>query len=467
MDELRAAETLEALRSALGDAVLARADIPPRNEQDWSPLPPVRPLAVVRPRSTAGIAQAMRICHGRGVPIVPQGGLTGLAGGALPIAGAVAISLEHFTGIEEIDPDTSTMTVRAGTPLETVQRAADEAGLYFALDLGSRGSCTVGGNLSTNAGGNRVIRYGMMRDMVLGIEVVLPDGTVMTSLNKMLKNNAGYDLKQLFIGSEGTLGIVTRIVLRLYPKPLSTMAALCALRSYGDVLKFLAEIRAGLGPLLSAFEVMWGDYWQVATEQVAGVRNPIVGVYPFIVLVEAQGSDAESDPARFGRVLEQAVEQGLIADAAVAQSLADVKAFWGTRDAAAEFKQVLGPHLSFDIGLPVSAMDDFAAECRQALLAELGCRSYFYGHIADGNMHIIAHVPGAEIQPAEEINSCVYRLTGKHAGTISAEHGIGLTKKPYLGLTRGGEEIRLMRLIKQALDPRGSLNPGKVIDVDL
>jgi FAD/FMN-containing dehydrogenase len=465
MDMPRPEALIEILKSSLGSAVLTGEEIPARNEQDWSTLASLRPLAVIRPTTPEGVSIAMRLCHAHHVPVVPQGGLTGLAGGARPIAGSVVISLERLTGVEEIDGASSTMIVRAGTPLETVQRAADEAGFFFALDLGSRGSCTIGGNLGTNAGGNRVLRYGMMRELVLGLEVVLPDGTLVTSLNKMLKNNAGYDLKQLFIGSEGTLGIVTRIVLRLHPKPQSTMAAMVALESYDQVLRLLSAMRGSLGPLLSAFEVMWKDYWDVATGRVPGVRNPVPGDHRFFVLVEAQGNHAEDDPARFDEALGKAVEDGIVEDAVVAQSLSDVKAFWQTRDAAAEFKQVLGPHQSFDIGLPVAVMDRFALECREALLSEVaGCRSFYYGHIADGNMHIIAHVPQAAQQPYERINQTIYDLVRKHQGTISAEHGIGLTKKSYLSFTRSPEELALMRVIKHAIDPSGVLNPGKVFD---
>ena len=465
MDMPRPEALIEILKSSLGSAVLTGEEIPARNEQDWSTLASLRPMAVICPTTPEGVSIAMRLCHAHHVPVVPQGGLTGLAGGARPIAGSVVISLERLTGIEEIDGASSTMIVRAGTPLETVQRAADEAGFLFALDLGSRGSCTIGGNLGTNAGGNRVLRYGMMRELVLGLEVVLPDGTLVTSLNKMLKNNAGYDLKQLFIGSEGTLGIVTRIVLRLHPKPQSTMAAMVALESYEQVLRLLSAMRGSLGPLLSAFEVMWKDYWDLATARVPGVRNPVPGDHRFFVLVEAQGNHAEDDPARFDEALGKAVEEGIIEDAVIAQSLSDVKAFWQTRDAAAEFKQVLGPHQSFDIGLPVAVMDRFALECREALLREIaGCRSFYYGHIADGNMHIIAHVPQAAQQPYERINQTIYDLVRKHQGTISAEHGIGLTKKSYLSFTRSAEELALMRLIKHAIDPCGVLNPGKVFD---
>ncbi|MFO1327838.1 MAG: FAD-binding oxidoreductase, partial [Rubrivivax sp.] len=251
------------LRERLGaSAVLIGDEVPERNRNDWSSQLPTQPLAVVRPSDAAGVSAALKACRAAGLKAVPQGGLTGLCGGARPEDGWVAISMERLVGIDEIDPDACTMTVRAGTPLEAVQRAAADAGLYFALDLGSRGSCAIGGNLSTNAGGNRVIRYGMARELVLGLEWVLPDGTVVTSLNKMLKNNAGYDLKHLFIGSEGTLGIVTRVVLRLHPQPACTMAALAALPDYDGVRRLLAEARRGLGPLLSAFEVMWPDYWQ-------------------------------------------------------------------------------------------------------------------------------------------------------------------------------------------------------------
>ncbi|WP_118178646.1 FAD-binding oxidoreductase [Paraburkholderia phosphatilytica] len=456
---------LAALRDALGaTAVLSGADIPARNEKDWSTLAPQRPLAVVRPVDTEGVANAMRLCAQYRVPVVPQGGLTGLCGGARPIEGAVALSLERMVGIEEIDAASATITVKAGTPLQAVQQAADEAGFFIPLDLGSRGSCAIGGNLSTNAGGNRVIRYGMAREMVLGLEAVLADGTVVTNLNKMLKNNAGYDLKHLFIGSEGTLGVITRVVLRLSPKPGCTMAALCALDSYAHVVDLLGEARRGLGPLLSAFEVMWPDYWNTVTQRVPGVRDPIGGEHACYVLVEAQGMDEALDAPRFEHWLETQMENGVIANAALAQSLADVHAFWGVRDACAEFPQVLGPHESFDIGLPVSVMDDYVSACRDALQARLpGVVALFYGHIGDGNLHIVSCVPGSSPQPKEAIAETVYTLVQRFGGTISAEHGIGITKKGWLPCTRSEPELALMRRLKDALDPHHLLNPGKVV----
>ncbi|MEO9337676.1 FAD-binding oxidoreductase [Mesorhizobium sp. SB112] len=463
----RATACIEALAGLFdSNALLTGDNIPARNRADTSFLPPITPLAVLRPGTPEEVAAALKICAAHDIAVVPQGGLTGLAGGAHPIDGAIALSLERLQGIEEIDAAAATITVKAGTPLEVIQRAADEAGFFIPLDLGARGSCTIGGNLGTNAGGNRVIRYGMAREMVLGIEVALADGTLITSLNKMIKNNAGYDLKQLFIGSEGTLGVITRAVLRLQPQPGCTMAALCGVDDYADVVKLLSAARKGLGPLLSAFEVMWPDYWHAATERVPGIRKPVEGKHAFYVLIEAQGLDEAIDGERFQHWMEAQFEAGLIGDAAIAQSKADILAFWRTRDAAGEFQTVLGPHCAFDIGLPVAEMDNFAIACRKRLEDEVaGCYSVYYGHIGDGNLHIVALVEGAAEQPSKEINRIVYETVRGFGGTVSAEHGIGTVKKAYLPFTRSAEELALMARIKLALDPKGILNPGKVIDL--
>jgi FAD/FMN-containing dehydrogenase len=469
MDKTLAAappQALVQLRDLLGPAaVLLGPDVPERNCNDWSTQAPQTPIAVVRPTDAAGVSATLRACRAAGLRVVPQGGLTGLCGGARPEPGWVALSLERMVGVEEIDPDSATMTVRAGTPLEAVQRAAAEAGFYFALDLGSRGSCAIGGNLSTNAGGNRVIRYGMARELVLGLEWVLPDGTVVTSLNKMMKNNAGYDLKQLFIGSEGTLGVITRIVLRLHPQPGCTMSALCALPDYAAVVRLLGAARRGLGPLLSAFEVMWPDYWQVVTQRV-GVRGPVADGHGLYVLVEAQGTDEAVDGPRFAKWLEQLMEEGALADAAVAQSMADTQSFWDLRDACAEFFPTLGPHISYDVALAVRDMDAFVTRCKAALAAAIpGCESVYYGHIGDGNLHLVSWVDGLSVdtQPKHDMDAVIYGLVRDFNGSISAEHGIGTVKKPWLGHARSEAEIALMRTLKQALDPQGLLNPGKVI----
>jgi FAD/FMN-containing dehydrogenase len=459
-------EALSQLQRKLGaQAVLLGNDVPARNGNDWSASLPQTPLAVVRPVDAAGVADAVLACRKAGLCYVPQGGLTGLCRGAAPEAGWVAISLERMVGIEEIDPASATMTVRAGTSLETIQKAADECGLFFPLDLGSRGSCAIGGNLSTNAGGNRVIRYGMTRELVLGLEVVLPDGTIMTSLNKLIKNNAGYDLKHLFIGSEGTLGIITRVVLKLFPKPRSTMAALCAVPDYTAVLSLLNAARSGLGPLLSAFEVMWPDYWDVITTR-AGVRSPVGTGHGLYVLVEAQGTDEATDAPRFEAWLAELMERGLLSDAAVSQSVAQTRAFWAVRDICSEFGQVLGPHIPYDVGLAVAGMDEFVRRCKAALASGIpGCDSVYYGHIGDGNLHLVSWVPGLSVdqQPKEAMDRIVYGLVREVGGSVSAEHGIGTLKKKWLGHARTEAEIALMRTLKAALDPDGLLNPGKVI----
>jgi len=459
-------EALSQLQRKLGaQAVLLGDDVPARNGNDWSASLPQAPLAVVRPIDASGVSEAVLACRKAGLCYVPQGGLTGLCRGASPEAGWVAISLERMTGIEEIDPAGATMTVRAGTSLETIQKAADERGMFFPLDLGSRGSCAIGGNLSTNAGGNRVIRYGMTRELVLGLEVVLPDGTVMTSLNKLIKNNAGYDLKHLFVGSEGTLGIITRAVLKLYPKPRSTMAALCAVPDYAAVLALLNAARSGLGPLLSAFEVMWPDYWDVITNR-AGVRSPVGTGHGLYVLIEAQGTDEATDAPRFEGWLAELLERGMLSDAAVSQSVAQTKAFWAVRDICSEFGQVLGPHIPYDIGLAVAGMDEFVRRCKAALASGIpGCDSVYYGHIGDGNLHLVSWVPRLSVdqQPKEEMDQIVYGLVRVMGGSVSAEHGIGTLKKKWLGHARSEAEIALMRTLKAALDPDGLLNPGKVI----
>ena len=458
---------LLALQEQLGSQTVLIGDaVPDRNRNDWSSQAPANPIAVIRPKDAGEVSAALKACAQAGLKVVPQGGLTGLCGGARPEDGWVALSMERMVGVEEIDTAGSTMTVWAGTPLEVVQREADQAGLFFSLDLGARGSCAIGGNLSTNAGGNRVIRYGMARELVLGIEVVLPDGTVLTSLNKMLKNNAGYDLKQLFIGSEGTLGVITRVVLRLHPKPQCTMAALCAVSDFEALVGLLKAARTGLGPTLSAFEVMWPDYWHVVTER-AKVKAAVGKGHAQYVLIEAQGTDEKTDPPRFQAWLETVMAQGLLADAAVAQSLADVQGFWALRDACAEFFQVIGPHVSYDVAMPIGQMADFVRQCKAGLLAAGGVQSIYYGHVGDGNLHLVAWLDGASLieQPKAAMDDVIYGLVKTCGGSISAEHGIGTQKKKWLGHSRSAEEIALMQTLKKALDPGNLLNPGKVVSV--
>ena len=459
-------DALQALRAQLGpSAVLLGAEVPERNHRDWSLQPPVAPLALARPADTAGVAAVLKTCHAVGLPVVPQGGLTGLSGGAHPIAHALVLSLERMTGIEELDVANATLTVRAGTPLQQVQEAAEQAGLMFALDLGARGSCSIGGNLATNAGGTRVIRYGMARDLVIGLEVVLADGPVVNGLRKMIKDNAGFDLRHLFIGSEGALGVITRAVLRLHPRPACVGTALCALPDFDAVTSLLLQARQGLGAALSAFEIMWPDYWQAATGRV-GLRNPFTAEHGVYALIEMQGADAQADTERFEHWLGEQLEAGRITDAALAQSQADAQDFWALRDACAEFPVVIGAHLSYDVGLPLQAMAPFVEACKCALQERVpGCESVFYGHVGDGNLHIDAWVPGLPEgqQPKAAMDRAVYALVQQHGGSVSAEHGIGTTKREWLHLSRSPQELMLMRRLKHALDPTQILNPGKVL----
>lgn len=461
---------VEALVAALGEAVVSSApEQLERHASDWSVAPPRLPLAVIRPRTTAEVARALAICNAHGQGVVTQGGRTGVSGGAVPGPGDVALALDRLVGVEGTDPAAATMTVKAGTPLEVVQNAARDAGFLCALDLGARGSCAIGGNIATNAGGNRVIRYGMTRAMVLGLEVVLADGTVLEMLNTMLKNNAGFDLKQLFIGSEGQLGVITRAVLKLEPLPVSSATAYCGLADFAAALALLERARGELAGLLSSFEIMWPSYYDliVGTQErqgAPGVRAPLAGRHGIYVLLEIQGADPAADQDRFERFMEAALECRMIEDAAIAQSHAAALALWAVRDAVAEFNALLGERTEFDLGLPIARIGACSSDLRQALEARWpGCTVVFYGHLGDGNIHLQVATPGTEPHPGHAIEALVYAITRDHGGTVTAEHGLGSLKAPYLDHCRSGAEIALMRQLKTMLDPRGILNPGKVL----
>lgn len=455
----------QALAAELPGSASFGDDIPERFHADWSGLAPVRPLALVRPRTTGEVAAALRLCNRHGIPVVPQGGLTGLAGGGQPLADGIALSLDRMNGIEEIDPVMATMTVQAGTPLGAIQAAADGAGLFFGLDLGARQSCSIGGNVSTNAGGNRVIRYGMAREHILGIEVVLADGTIVKSLNKMLKNNAGYDLKQLFIGSEGTLGIVTRVVLRLQARPGSILSAFCGCPDFDAVLRLLRKARGSMGSSLSAFEVMWPSFYDFMTAGLPRLRRPLDRPHGVYVLVEASGADAAQNGSLLQGVLAESIDEGSVADAVVPASERDARDLWAVRESVSEFGRLMGPLTAFDVGLPTSRAGEFVSAIEQAFRHRWpGAILLSYGHIGDSNLHLVANIPSAgDHQPHDEIADLVYGSVARAGGTISAEHGIGLLKKPYLALSRSPEELALMARIKQALDPKNILNTGKVL----
>ena len=420
------------------------------------------PRAVVYPASTEQVSAVPKIAHRTGAAVVPWGGKTGLAGGAIA-EGAIALSLEKMNRIEEIDTGSATMTVQAGCILQVACEAAEAEGLLLPLDLGARGSATIGGNISTNAGGNRVVRYGMMRDMVLGVEAVLADGTVVSSLNRLMKNNTGYDLKQLFIGSEGTLGVVTRAVLRLRSAPVSQATAYVAVESFEALPKLLRTLESGLGGGLSAFEVMWPEFYDLVTTEPAKGQPPLARGYPFYVLIEQLGGDEAADNERFERVLGEALESGLIVDAVIAKSNAERARMWGLRDDVGQTNQH-GAAFTFDVGLRIADMPAYVDQVRRSIFGRWpAAHLWVFGHLGDGNLHVITHVGDRSPEARHAVEDMVYQPLADIGGSVSAEHGVGLHKLSHLGISRNAGEIALMRTLKRALDPTNVLNPGKVV----
>ena len=451
------------MRASLADgAVLTSAEIGERYSVDYTGEDAQAPLAVVRPSSTEEVAAVLRTCSKFGQPVVVQGGLTGLAGGATPKEGEIALSLERLNGIEELDPVSMTITARAGTPLQAVQEAAAEAGLLLPLDFGARGSCHIGGAIATNAGGNQVIRFGMARNLVLGLEAVLADGTVISSMNKMLKNNAGYDLKQLFVGTEGTLGVITRVVLRLVPRLSSRCTALCTAESFDHAVSLLRTVQTGLAGSISAYEVMWASYYDKVLEIVETLRSPFADSHPFYVLVETEGVDQGSDAERFESVLAGALESETITDAVIARSEGERQTFWAIRDGVGEITPALSPYVPLDVSMDIVAMPRFLDAFDRALAAELpNSLNLVFGHLGDNNLHLFV-TTDHEAQN-DRVVELAYGLVGECGGSISAEHGVGTLKRDFLHHSRTSREIDLMGRLKQALDPRGILNPGRVI----
>jgi len=454
---------LDALITLLGEAqVVSCVDLRQRSISHWN-TDPSQALALVKPTSTEQLSQIMKLCHQYDQPVVTQGGRTGCAQGADPEASELIVSLEKMNAIESINVIDCVAVVEAGAILETVQQAVSSEGLCFPLDLGARGSCTIGGNVATNAGGINVLRYGMMRQLVLGLEAVMADGTVVSSMNQMLKNNSGYDLKQLFLGTEGTLGIVTRVVLRLFPKPLSCHSAMVAMESFDQVVALLSGLQKSLAGTLSAYEVMWGDYFHRVTEP-GWHKAPMARDYPFYVMLEAEGADPEADGKRFQRLLEDALERGAIVDAVLPKSEAERRQLWDIRE---NFEALYdgGPTYLYDVSLPISAMTGYVSDVKRSLLKlwpEAPC--FVIGHIADGNLHFFITPPNDGGDYRQQADACVYDSLRAYSGAVSAEHGIGFEKKAWLAHCRSAQELELMKLLKRSLDPKALLNRGRIFD---
>ena len=439
-------------------------NVPPSYLHDWSDEPAGQPMCLVTPRSTQEVSEVMQLCSRHGVPVVPQGGLSGLSGGAVPSQGCLLLSLEKMNQIEHLDAAVGTLQVQAGVLLQTVQERAMAENWIFALDLGARGSCQIGGNISTNAGGNRVIRYGVMRDLVLGLEVVLPDGQVLNLLQSMKKNNTGLDLRQLFIGTEGTLGIITRAILKLHPGVVGANTALVAFDTYADVLTFLKQAQSAFSGLVSAFEVMWPDYYQLALKT-SGRADQFDACHQHYVLCDVQSSNPEEDYPRFEQLLEQAFESNIVQNAILAKSDREVEELWQLRDCVAQILTDNAPTINFDVSVGLAHIGEFAAELKACLTQHFPTlTTLFFGHIGDGNLHLVAGPVEGGLAMEHAIETEVYRITQAFSGSVSAEHGIGLHKKKWLRHSRSEAEINLMKTIKGAMDPHNLMNPGKIFD---
>ncbi|WNC74022.1 FAD-binding oxidoreductase [Thalassotalea psychrophila] len=456
---------LELLVDAVGANVVISGDEMDRATSYWDATP-TQAVALARPKTTEQVSKILAICNEHGHPVITQGGLTNCVHSAEAQKEEIILSLERMNEIESIDITGGTATVGAGVILQTLQEACLEQDMLFPLDLGARGSCTVGGNVATNAGGINVLRYGMARQLVLGLEAVMADGTVLSSMNQMLKNNSAYDLKQLFIGTEGTLGVITRINVRIFPKPTTTNAAMLALQDFDSVTKLLNRAQRDLAGNLSAFEVMWGDHYRAVTVEGAN-RSPMSRDYNYYIMMETEGGDTANDEAGFMSLLESCFEEEIIIDAVIPKSESERIALWDIRE---NFEAILEPKPIFlyDVSLPIIEMDNYINTVEQQLKDKwTDCEFYVLGHIADGNLHFFIRPNDKADKTAEQLHydsdEIVYGELQKVNGAVSAEHGIGMEKRAWLKYSRSEEEIKLMKLLKRTLDTNNILNRGRVL----
>jgi len=452
---------LEDLRELLGEAGLLTDELSVQ-QTDWRRRYTGRALAVARPSTTEQVAAVVKWCAAAGVSIVPQGGNTGLVGGSTPDESGrqLVLSLARMNRVRGIDATDLTMTVEAGCVLQSVQEAAADAGLLFPLSLAAEGSCTIGGNLASNAGGTQVLRYGNARELCLGLEVVTAQGEIWSGLSGLRKDNTGYDLRDLFIGSEGTLGIITAATLKLYPQPAAQMTALAACETVEQALALLTLARARAGSTLSGFELMNANSLALVRKHFPQLAQPFVAAWT--VLLELSDSESEAHAqTQFVALLEAALEQGVISDAAVAQNATQSKGMWRLRESIPLAQSQEGLNIKHDIALPASAIPAFVQEADAAVLRLIpDAQLINFGHLGDGNLHYNVQ---ASLDHEAAVNAAVYDIVGRFGGSFSAEHGIGRLKRDELAARKGPVALGMMRAIKQALDPRGLLNPGRVL----
>ncbi|MEM6966617.1 MAG: FAD-binding oxidoreductase [Bacteroidota bacterium] len=445
--------------------VLTGQAVAERYHHIWEMDKPLQAKAVILPRNTQDVADTLKYCYKHHQKVVVHGGLTNLVGSTETSQDEVVISLEKLNQIEEVDSQSRTITVQAGVIIENIQNAAQANDLFFSLNFGAKGSAQIGGAIATNAGGLRVFRYGMTRNLVLGLEVVLADGTIISSMKKIIKDNSGYDLKQMFVGAEGTLGIITKAILKLEEAPKSRNSAFVGLKNYNDVVALLKFMDSGLSGSLSSFELIWQNTYNVFTSP-ADVKAPLPSDYPYYVLLDSLGSDQSSDHQAMETLLAEALAEGLIEDAAMAYTQSDIEWFWRIREDVHVLNTVMqnnGQH--FDISLPIPLIGELVEKIYQNLMAINGVEEcYTFGHVADGNIHFVVDKTNLSSELRKAIDLAVYSPLKAIGGSVSAEHGIGVHKRDYLKWCRNPSEIELMKLLKKTLDPRGILNQGKIFE---
>lgn len=458
------ADIISTLKGIVGDGdVLTGRDASDRTTV-WETHQPCHAKAIVRPTSTEQVATIMQACFELGQSVVPYGGLTNLVQGCATTPDDIALSFEKLNAIEEIDTTAHTMTAQAGVTMQSAQEAADEKDLFFPVDIGARGTCMLGGNVSSNAGGTKVIRYGMMRDSVLGLEAVLADGTVVSSMNRFIKNNSGFDLKHLFIGTEGVLGLITRIVFRLSVKPQTHNVALVACSDYEQIVAVLNKAKTLLGSSLCGFEVMWSDFYETVTQPKGKLRSPLSEAYPFYAIIEAMGTRPGADDENFEGVLGEMIESELIRDGVIAKSDKEREEIWAIRG---EVEWLVKDCYNFDVSLRIADVGQYIEQVMSSIKTDIpGTLVAAFGHLGDNNIHLSVLCEGNKTVHAGTIEKHVYESLVPYQGAISAEHGIGLEKKPYLSISRSAEEIELMKSLKRSMDPKNILNPGKVVSLN-
>ncbi|MDT0558805.1 FAD-binding oxidoreductase [Ichthyenterobacterium sp. W332] len=449
------------------DQILKGSDLQERYHHIWHMDKPLFVRALLLPESTSQVSEIMKICDMANQPVTVFGGLTNLVGSTETNEEEVVISMERMNTIENPDLQSRTITVEAGAILENIQNKVTESGMLFPLNYGAKGSAQIGGSISTNAGGLQVIRYGMTRNLVLGLEVVLANGTILTSLKKIIKDNSGYDLKQLFIGSEGTLGIVTKAVLKLVESPKSQVCAFVGINNYDNVVEFMRFMDKGLAGTMSSFELIWKNSFITLTKDPSIDRTPLPYDYNYYVLVESLGSNQQQDQLRFENLLEDALNSALIEDAALAYVKSELNWFWHIRENVDALVAVCKYDQHFDISVPVNEIGRTITSITEDLEKINGVAHIFpFGHVGDGNIHFIIGKESEDDSLRKKINSVIYKPLKALGGSVSAEHGIGLHKKDYLHLCRTTEEITLMKQLKHLMDPKQILNRGKILDMN-